>query len=117
LLLRVAETIPFAPGVSLADLKRVRKITVDGAHEPLECVTAQAGDQGVQVKSVAIEGRPNVVITQLAEPKQIDLIVLRARGRSGFSRWLMAGVADRVVRGANVSVLLVRAAKKTDAEG
>jgi nucleotide-binding universal stress UspA family protein len=30
------------------------------------------------------------------------------RGRSGFSRWLLGSVADRVVRGATVPVLLVQ---------
>ncbi|MCB0162925.1 MAG: universal stress protein [Anaerolineae bacterium] len=34
------------------------------------------------------------------------------RGHSGISRWLMGSVADRVVRGANVPVLLVRARKE-----
>jgi nucleotide-binding universal stress UspA family protein len=34
------------------------------------------------------------------------------RGHSGLSRWLMGSVSDRVVRGANVPVLMVRAQKK-----
>ena len=43
-------------------------------------------------------------------------MVICMRGRSGFSLWLMGSVADRVVRGATVPVLLVRAAKeKTEA--
>jgi nucleotide-binding universal stress UspA family protein len=56
-----------------------------------------------------VEGRANEVILQFAEANQIDLIVICTRGRSGLSRWLMGSVADRVVRGARVPVLLVRA--------
>jgi nucleotide-binding universal stress UspA family protein len=56
-----------------------------------------------------IEGRPSVAIMQFAEDNAIDLIVICSRGRSGLSRWLMGGVADRVVRGATVPVLLVQA--------
>jgi nucleotide-binding universal stress UspA family protein len=41
----------------------------------------------------------------------VELIVMSTRGYSGLSRWLMGSVADRVVRGANVPVLLVRAQK------
>lgn len=37
----------------------------------------------------------------------VDLIVMSTRGRSGLSRWLMGSIADRVVRGATVPVLLV----------
>jgi nucleotide-binding universal stress UspA family protein len=42
----------------------------------------------------------------------VDLIVMSTRGQSGLSRWLMGSVSDRVVRGANVPVLMVRAKKK-----
>ena len=46
----------------------------------------------------------------------MDLIVICMRGRLGLNRWLMDSVADRMVRGATVPVLLVRAAKeKTEA--
>ena len=56
-----------------------------------------------------MEEAPHVAITQYAEMNQVDLIALCSRGRSGPSRWLMGSVADRIVRGANVPVLLVRA--------
>jgi nucleotide-binding universal stress UspA family protein len=107
-LLRVAETIPHAPGVTAADLERVRKQTIAWAQEYLERITEQVQEQGVQVESAIIEGRPNIEITRFSEANSIDLIVLSSRGRSGFSRWLMGSVADRVVRGATVPVLLVR---------
>ena len=111
-LLRVAENIPHAPGVSAADLERVRKQTVSRAEEYLVRVAKQVREQGVQVESTIVEGRPSVEITRLAETDHIDMIVLCTRGRSGLSRWLMGSVADRVVRGATVPVLLVRAEKQ-----
>ncbi len=33
------------------------------------------------------------------------------RGQSGLGRWLLGSVSDRVVRGANVPVLMVRGQK------
>jgi nucleotide-binding universal stress UspA family protein len=111
-LLRVAESIPHAPGVSAADLERVRRQTVLWAQEYLERVTGQVQEQGIQVESAIVEGRPNAEIIRFAETNHIDMIVLCARGRSGFSRWLMGSVADRVVRGATVPVLLVQAEKE-----
>jgi nucleotide-binding universal stress UspA family protein len=94
--------------VSAADLERVRRQTVAWAQEYLERVTEQVQEQGVQAESAIVEGRPNVEITRFAEANSIDLIVLSSRGRSGLSRWLLGSVADRVVRGATVPVLLVR---------
>ena len=47
-------------------------------------------------------------IIRYAEEQGADMIVMSTRGHSGFSRWLLGSVADRVVRGATVPVLLVQ---------
>jgi nucleotide-binding universal stress UspA family protein len=52
---------------------------------------------------------PDVEIIRFAEENDIELIVMSARGHSGLSRWLLGSVADRVVRGATVPLLLVQA--------
>ena len=51
-------------------------------------------------------------IVRFAETNQADLIVICTRGHSGLSRWLIGSVADRVMRGASVPVLLVRTTKE-----
>jgi len=63
------------------------------------------------VQMVAIGGRPHFQILQYAETNQVDLIVMCSRGQSGLSRWMIGSVADRVMRGANVPVLMVRGQK------
>ncbi|OQY18686.1 MAG: hypothetical protein B6I34_10370 [Anaerolineaceae bacterium 4572_32.1] len=113
ILLRVLE--PIVPTGTLAPQSANRQaetLTGAWAAEYLERVAAGVREHGVSVSTVAIEGRPRKKILEFAETNKIDLIVLSTRGRSGPSRWLMGGVADRVVRGANVPVLLVRAVKK-----
>jgi nucleotide-binding universal stress UspA family protein len=115
-LLRVLEPFPQVRGVSLADLTAIRQQTTEWTHDYFDRITADLRDRDIPVETAIVEGRPNVAITQYAEANQVDLIVICARSRSGFSRWLMGSVADRVVRGATVPVLLVRAAKeKTEA--
>jgi len=49
------------------------------------------------------------VIKDDARQWQADLIVIGTHGRSGLSRLLLGSVAEGVVRGASVPVLLVRA--------
>ncbi len=49
------------------------------------------------------------VIGDDARQWQADLIVIGTHGRSGLSRLLLGSVAEGVVRGASVPVLLVRA--------
>jgi len=93
-------------------LARIKEQTREWAGEYLERLAGDARKQGVAARKATVEGRPNAAILQFAEANRVDLIVICTRGRSGFSRWLMGSVADRVVRGATVPVLLVRAAKE-----
>lgn len=56
---------------------------------------------------VVAEGRPlDVILEQAADA---DLLVLGTHGRRGPSRWWLGSVAERVVRAADVPVLVTRA--------
>lgn len=109
ILLRVVEPFPHARGMSLTALDRVKQQTHDWAHEYLERLVADLRQQGVLAQKVTVDGRPHTGIAEYAEINRVDLIVMSTRGQSGLSRWLLGSVADRVVRGATVPVLLVRA--------
>lgn len=108
ILLKAVEPFPHARGMSLADLERIRQQAHTWAHEHLERLAADIQQQGVSVQKVTIDGHPHTGIADYAETNQVDLIVMSTRGQSGLSRWLMGSVADRVVRGAMIPVLLVR---------
>ncbi|HSR34068.1 MAG TPA: universal stress protein [Anaerolineae bacterium] len=108
ILLKAVEPFPHARGMSLADLERIRQQAHTWAHEYLERLAADIQQQGVSVQKVTIDGHPHTGIADYAETNQVDLIVMSTRGQSGLSRWLMGSVADRVVRGAMIPVLLVR---------
>lgn len=77
------------------------------AHEYLEGVAAGVREQGIAVQVAEAEGEPYVEIIRYAEEQEAGMIIMSTRGHSGFSRWLLGSVADRVVRGATVPVLLV----------
>jgi nucleotide-binding universal stress UspA family protein len=78
------------------------------ALEYLERVAVNVQEHGIKIQMVTIVGHPHIQIIEYAETNQMDLIVMCTHGRSGLSRWLMGSVADRVVRGASVPVLVVR---------
>jgi len=112
ILLRVVEPFAHVRGVSLADLERIRQQTRTWTREYLERIATDIQQEEISVQKVTVEGHPHTGIAEYAESNQVDLIVMSTRGQSGLSRWLMGSVADRVVRGANVPVLLVRAGKE-----
>ena len=111
-LLRVLIPLPSAVTTTEAALQRAAEEAAIFAREYLDRVAAGVQERGITVQMVTIGGRPHYQIIQYAETNQVDLIVMSTRGQSGLSRWLMGSVSDRVVRGAKVPVLMVRAQKK-----
>ena len=54
-------------------------------------------------------------ILAASDAMKADLIAISTHGRSGFSRWALGSVADKILRGGNTPVLMVRAKGKTKA--
>jgi nucleotide-binding universal stress UspA family protein len=49
------------------------------------------------------------IILEVAEERGVDAIVMSTHGRSGLTRWVFGSVADKVLRQAQIPVLLIRA--------
>ena len=109
ILLRVLEPLPRYFNPSISAVRQAEQVTESLAREYLERLAADVRESGVPVQVVTIAGSTHKTIVQFAEENRVDLIVLSSRGRSGASRWLMGTVADRVVRGASMAVLVVHA--------
>lgn len=111
ILLRVLEPLGDKIIKRGAGFNRAEETIHDIARENLERASKGIHERGIQLRMVITEGRPYEEIIHFAETEQVDLIVICTRGHSGFSRWLMGSVADRVTRGVCIPVLLVRAQK------
>jgi nucleotide-binding universal stress UspA family protein len=116
LLLRAIGPSTHGSGLSPMEMEFgwVQEQAGEWARDYLESIATQVRTRGVPVKVVIVRDPPHEAITQFAETNGVDLIVICSRGQSGPSRWLMGSVADRVVRGATVPVLLVRASDQKD---
>lgn len=68
---------------------------------------------GVEVREVLLEGYPSNEIIDFAENNNIDLIVMGSLGATGLERFLIGSVAETVVRGSKVPVLVVRSEKQS----
>ena len=108
ILLRVLEPISGNSGPTSTGLIIAQERTREIARLYLERVADRVREDGLAVRVEVIRGCPYHEIIEYAQTSDVDLIVICARGLSGISRWLMGSVADRVVRGADVPVLLVR---------
>jgi nucleotide-binding universal stress UspA family protein len=107
ILLKVLPPLP-ERSMSSPGRRQAEDLSAQLAREYLEGVATGIRDQGIDVQVVTVEGQAHPQIVQFAEENEVDLIVMSTRGQSGLSRWLMGSVADRIVRGATVPVLLIR---------
>ena len=62
---------------------------------------------GVTVRAEVVKDHPTEAIARVASQRMADLIVIATHDRSGLSRILHGSVADAVLRGTTVPVLLV----------
>jgi nucleotide-binding universal stress UspA family protein len=114
ILLRAVRPFENGNSPSPVELGWAQELASEWAHDYLESIATQVRTRGVTVRLVVSRDPAHEAITQFAEANDVDLVVICSRGESGPSRWLMGSVADRVVRGATVPVMLVRASTQID---
>lgn len=70
-------------------------------------VAERARERNLDVVEHVSAGRPYVLIETYAKNNDIDLIVMASHGRSGVKRMLLGSVTEKVVRTAEIPVMVV----------
>lgn len=78
------------------------------AKERLTALTKDLVARGLKCESVAAIGRAHHQIVETARKKNTDLIILPTHGHTGLKHVYLGSTAERVVRHAPCSVLVVR---------
>lgn len=96
--------VPYGIGMPYEpDIRRSQ----DEADSYLYGVQMKLLGSGVNVRTEVVSGAPADVILDVSEAERIDLIVMSTHGRSGLSRLFYGSVAESVLRGSYVPVLLI----------
>lgn len=85
------------------------------AHTYLTGIAQRLNRAEIVAHTRVVVGPVAETIIQLAH--EFDLIAMATHGRSGIGRWVFGPVADKVLHGATVPVLLVRAGRAAVAAG
>jgi nucleotide-binding universal stress UspA family protein len=64
-------------------------------------------DPALPVRTAVVRGRPHAAILEYVADHDVDVVVMSSRGESSFAGQLLGSVADRVLRVADVPVLVV----------
>lgn len=79
------------------------------ARRYLESLSERIGPNTATVHAVVKSGHLAETIIDYVNEHPVDLIVMSSHGHSGLQRCVLGSVADKVLRAADVPVLLVRA--------
>jgi nucleotide-binding universal stress UspA family protein len=83
-----------------------------GATRLVRQLEAEAKMRGVPLETSVPVGQPFEAILQVAEAKQVNLIVLGSHGRTGLKKLLLGSVCERVIGQASCPVLVVKKRKQ-----
>ncbi len=114
-LVRVVEPvrIPRVGGIPMQmkgeDVKAMEDHRQKKANAYLDEIAGKFKLPGAKLTSDVIYGPVSESLADHAEKINADLIVIATHGRSGSSRWVWGGVADKILRSSCVPVLMVRA--------
>ena len=79
------------------------------AQDYLDDVVEQMHGQGLRATGVAVVGwNAADAILNVARPERVAVVALATHGRGGLRRLILGSVADKLVRGADVPVLVCR---------
>jgi nucleotide-binding universal stress UspA family protein len=79
---------------------------VHAAGDKLDAITGEL--EGVAAEAQLVTGHPDEALTELSRQLSADLVVTGTRGRTGFKRFLLGSVAQKVVRLAETNILVAR---------
>ena len=97
----------FVNGLPLDDeVYQLNQILKERSEENLK-EFEKLNEDNLNITHIVREGSPVKVILEVASEEDVDLIVMGSSGKSGFDRFIMGSVADKVVNSAKCAVLVV----------
>jgi nucleotide-binding universal stress UspA family protein len=91
------------------DLNAIRKPLFAAARKYLAEAQSKLASEGITAKTEALEGsRPAMTITDYAQEKGMDVIIIATHGYTGMKKLLLGSVAFGVLHQSHAPVLLIR---------
>jgi len=90
-----------------------RDVGADKEYWQGQLVQIRPTNPDIPVEHVLVQGDPGVEIAQFASKGGFDMVVMGTHGRTGRERLLMGSVAEKTLRNAPCSVLVVKLPKGT----
>lgn len=109
----VGSVLAAADAAGRVDMERLTDEERQRAQVYIEEQVRRIAERGVRVSGRVAQGMAAETILAQAEALGATMIALATHGRSGVKRWMMGSVAEKVLRGSAVPVLLLRSFRRT----
>jgi nucleotide-binding universal stress UspA family protein len=91
------------------DLQAVREPLFAASRNYLAGIESQLVSEGIKVKTDSVEGnRPADTITEYAQKKGMDMVIIGTHGYTGLKKLMLGSVAFGVLHQSHIPVLLIR---------
>ncbi len=91
-----------------ADTTVIYKAQMNNSREYMNKVQSQFRAEGIEVKTEILQGSAAQVISDYANEKKVELVVIATHGYSGVKRLMFGSVALRIMHESQMPVLLIR---------
>lgn len=102
---------PYGPsfmGTGVSPIQQAIENDFNEAQHYLTNIANTPQMEGLTIMVVTDEGSPAERIFATIESYECDLIVMNSHGYTGFKRWMLGSIAEKVTRRARVPVLVLR---------
>ena len=91
------------------DINAIREPLFIASRKYLADIESRLGSEGIKVKTESLEGnRPADTITEYAQEKGMDMIIIGTHGYTGLKKLMLGSVAFGVLHQSHIPVLLIR---------
>ncbi|MGH7809409.1 MAG: universal stress protein [Candidatus Binatia bacterium] len=117
-LLEVVDVSAVSAHIASDKARYLDALIAEGERESREHLKSVTGEfPGSKVSCTVERGKPADAIIERAAADKGTLIAMATHGRSGVNRWVMGSVAEKVLRGSESTMFLVRADEESAAKG
>ena len=91
------------------DIEAIREPLFIASRKYLADIESRLVSEGIKVKTESLEGnRPADTITEYAQKKGMDMIIIGTHGYTGLKKLMLGSVAFGVLHQSHIPVLLIR---------